>query len=143
MLYDSHQRGQIIDRCWLIYELISDTFVPPDEFHIQYPSLVELALTSGYFKLIVELGGSGYRIHVYEEYGFFEYKLVLKTYVYMLFDRDKNSIIRVDSLPHHKIDYKGHELSHFPNHLHDEMGRICSFSGRIDDFVKRCSTVLE
>jgi hypothetical protein len=143
VLYDPYQRGQIVDRCWLIYELISDTFVLPVEFHTQYPSVVELALTSGYLKLVVALGGSGYRIHISEEYGFDGYKLVLKTYVYMLFDRGKNSIIRADSLPHHKFDYKGHKLSHFPNHLHDETGRVCSFSGRIDDFVKRCSNVLE
>jgi hypothetical protein len=143
VLFDSHQRRQIVDRCWLVYELISDRFVPPDEFHSQYPSLVELALTSGYLKLVAELRGSGHRIHISEEYGFVEYKLVLKTYVYMLLDRDQNSLIRADCLPHHKIDYKGHKLSHFPNHLHDEMGRICSFSGRIHDFVKRCSTALE
>ena len=49
MLYNSHQQGLIIERCWLIYELVSDKLVPPDEFHIRYPSLVEFALTSGYF----------------------------------------------------------------------------------------------
>ena len=90
----------------------------------------------------MEIGGSGHSIHIYEEYEFTEYKLVLKAYVYILFDKAKNSIIRVDSLPHHRIDYKGHRLAHFPNHLHDEMGRICSFSGRIEDFVRRCCTIL-
>jgi len=59
VLYNSHQQGLIIERCWLIYELVSDKLVPPDEFHIRYPSLVEFALTSGYFKLLVEIGGSG------------------------------------------------------------------------------------
>ena len=58
MLYNSQQQGLIIDRCWLIYELVSDKLVPPDAFHIQYPSLVELALTTGYFQLIVEVGRS-------------------------------------------------------------------------------------
>ena len=40
MLYNSQQRGLIIDRCWLIYELVSDKFLPPDEFHIEYPNFV-------------------------------------------------------------------------------------------------------
>jgi len=142
VLYDSHQRGQIIDRCWLIYEVVTDVFDAQDEFHIHYPDFVELALTSGYFKLIMNIGERGHVIHIYEEYGFSEYKTILKTYVYMLFDKGNNSIIRADSLTHHKTDYKGHDLSHFPNHLHDEMGRICSFSGRIEDFVKICNTML-
>jgi len=55
VLYNSHQQGLIIERCWLIYELVSDKLVPPDEFHIRYPSLVEFALTSGYFRLLVEI----------------------------------------------------------------------------------------
>ena len=143
MLYNSRQQGLIIERCWLIYELVSDKLVPLNEFHIRYPNLVEFALTSGYFKLLVEIGGSGHSIHIYEEYEFAEYKLVLKAYVYILFDKAKNSIIRADSLPHHRLDYKGHRLAHFPNHLHDEMGRICSFSGRIEDFVRRCCTISE
>ena len=143
MLYDAHQQGRIIQRCWMIYELVSDTFVPPHEFHIQYPSLVELALTSGYFKLLATLNKSGHSIHIHEEYAFSEYKLILKSYVYMLFDRDRNSIIRADSLPHHETDYKGHRLAHFPNHLHDEMGRVCSLNGEIEDFVRRCRNIFE
>ena len=75
MLFDSQQRGKIVDRCWLIYDLISQTFVPTDEFHIQYPDVVELALTTGYFKLVVEIGGTGYSLHVNEEYGFFDTSL--------------------------------------------------------------------
>jgi len=143
VLYDAHQQGRIIQRCWMIYELVSDTFVPPHEFHIQYPSLVELALTSGYFKLLATLNKSGHSIHIHEEYGFSEYKLILKSYVYMLFDRARNSILRADSLPHHQTDYKGHRLAHFPNHLHDEMGRVCSFSGEIEHFARRCRNIFE
>ncbi len=142
MLYKSQQQGRIIDRCWLIYELVSDKLVPPDAFHIQYPSLVELALTSGYFQLLVEVGRSGHSLHIYEEYESAEYKLALEAYVYILFDKVKHNIIRADSLPHHPTDHKGHRLAHFPNHLHDEMGRICSFNGRIEDFVKRACTIL-
>ncbi len=143
MLYNSQQRGLIIDRCWLIYELVSDKLLPPDEFHIQYPNFVEFVLTSGYFQVLVEVGRGGHSLHMHEEYEFVEYKLKLKTYVYILFDKTKNNIIRADSLPHHRTDHKGHHLAHFPNHLHDEMGRICSFSGRIEDFVKKSRAILK
>ncbi len=143
MLYNSQQRGLIIDRCWLIYELVSDKLLPPDEFHIQYPNFVEFALTSGYFQVLVEVGRSGHSLHIHEEYEFVEYKLKLKAYVYILFDKTKNNIIRADSLPHHRTDHKGHRLAHVPNHLHDEMGRICSFTGRIEDFVKKSCTILK
>ena len=76
MLYDAHQHGQIIQRCWMIYEPVNDTFEPPNEFHVEYPSLVELALSSGYFKLLAALSKSGHSIHIHEEYGFSEYKLI-------------------------------------------------------------------
>jgi len=41
VLYNSQQRGLIVDRCWLIYELVSDKLLPPDEFHIEYPNFVK------------------------------------------------------------------------------------------------------
>ena len=34
------------------------------------------------------------------------------------------------------FDYKNKKLINFPHHLHDEKGRICSFSGDIADFIK-------
>jgi hypothetical protein len=127
----------------MIYELVSDKLLPPHEFHIEYPSLVELALTTGYFQFLAEIGRSGHFLHIHEEYEFSEYRLSIQAYVYILFDKGKDTIIRADSLPHHRIDHKGHSLSHFPNHLYDERGRICSFNGRIEDFVKRSSAILE
>ena len=35
MLHDSHQRKLIINRCWLIYDLITKKFHPLHEFHIE------------------------------------------------------------------------------------------------------------
>ncbi len=70
MLYNSQQRGLIVDRCWIIYELASDNLLPPNEFHIQYPSLVEFALTSGYFQVRVAVGRGGHTMHIHEEYEF-------------------------------------------------------------------------
>ena len=143
MLHDSHQRRLIINRCWQIYDLITQKFRPLHEFHIEFPSLVELALISGYLQVLVEISRRGHFLRIDEEYDFIEHMLVVKVYSYNLLDKSKHSIIRADSLPHHRVDYKGHNLSHFPDHLHDEKGRICSFTGKIEDFVKRISAIIE
>ena len=143
MLHDSHQRRLIINRCWLIYDLITKKFRPLHEFHIEFPSLAEFALISGYLQVLLEITRRGHLLRIHEEYDFIEHMLVVKIYSYNLLDKGKHSIIRADSLPHHRVDYKGHNLSHFPDHLHDEKGRICSFSGKIVDFVKRASEIIE
>jgi len=143
VLHDSHQRRLIINRCWLIYDLITKKFNPLHEFHIEFPSFVELALISGYLQVFVEITRKGCSLRIHEEYDFIEHMLIIKVYNYNLLDKSKHSIIRSDSLPHHRFDYKGHNLSHFPDHLHDEKGRICSFSGKIEDFVKRASEIIE
>ena len=142
MLHDSHQRRLIINRCWLIYDLITKKFRPLNEFHIEFPSLAELALISGYLQVLVEITRRGHFLHIHEEYDFIEHILVVKGYSYNLLDKSKHSIIRADSLPHHRVDYKGHNISHFPDHLHDEKGRICSFSGKLQDFLKRASEII-
>ena len=142
MLHDSHQRRLIINRCWLIYDLITKKFRPLHEFHIEFPSLAELALISGYLQVLVEITRRGHFLHIHEEYDFIEHILVVKVYSYNLLDKSKLSIIRADSLAHHRVDYKGHNISHFPDHLHDEKGRICSFSGKLQDFLKRASKII-
>jgi len=108
-----------------------------------FPSLAELALISGYLQVLVEITRRGHFLRIHEEYDFIEHMLVVKVYSYNLLGKSNHSIIRADSLPHHRIDYKGHNLSHFTDHLHDEKGRICSFSGKIEDFVKRASEIIE
>ena len=123
MLHDSHQHRLIINRCWLIYDLITKKFRPLHEFHIEFPSLVEFALISGYLQVLVEVTRRGHFLRIHEEYDFIEHMLVVKVYSYNLLDKSKHSIIRADSLPHHRVDYKGHNLSHFPDHLHD--ARMC------------------
>jgi len=101
VLHNSHQRGLIIDRCWLIYDLITEKFQPPHEFTIEFPSLVELALSSGYLQVFVEISRSGYFLHIHEEYDFREHTLSVKAYSYNLLDKGKNNIIRADCLAHH------------------------------------------
>ena len=68
MLYDSHQQRLIIERCWLIYDLITEMFPVPCRFHVEFPSLVELALTSGYFQIFVKISRKGHFLHIHEEY---------------------------------------------------------------------------
>lgn len=143
MLHDSYQRRMIIARCWSGYDLIADTFAVPHQFHIEFPSLVELALCSGYFQILVEIGWGGHFLHIHEEYAFPDYTLVVKAYSYNLLDKGKHPVIRADPLPHHQVDYRGHELTHFPYHLHDETGKICSFSGQIESFIKKVVAVLD
>lgn len=140
--YDSNQQRLIIDRGWLIYNLISSKFSTPGHFHIKYPSIVENALISGYFQMTVEIDHNGYLLKVHEEYEFRDYNILIKHYSYNLLDKDKNNIIRADSLPHHKVDYKGKKLSDFPHHLHDKKGRICQFSGKFDDFIEKSLSIL-
>lgn len=142
MLYDSYQRSRIMDRCWLIYDLITATFAVPDSFHLDFPSMVELALSSGYLQVLVEISRKGHGLHISEEYDFRDYEFVIRVYSYILLDKSKHSILRADSLPHHPVDYRGRKLTHFPHHLHDERGGIGSFSGRVEDFVKRSAAVL-
>ena len=142
MLYDAYQRRQIIDRCWLIYDLISEAFEVPQRFHPEILSVVELALTSGYLQLCVEISRKGHLLYIHEEYDFRDYEFVVKVYSYNLLDKSKDNIIRADPLPHHQVDYKRRKLAHFPHHLHAERGRICSFSGWIEDFVKRSVLII-
>ncbi|MBL7073664.1 hypothetical protein ISS37_00295 [candidate division KSB1 bacterium] len=143
MLYDSYQRRLIIDRCWLIYDLITETFAVPHQFHIDFPLMVEVALISGYLQVLVEISRKGHLLHIHEEYDFRNHELVIRVYSYNLLHKSKHNIIRADPLPHYRVDYRRRKLAHFPHHLHEEKGRICSFSGQIEDFVKRVAAVLE
>lgn len=143
MLYDSYQQRLIIDRCWLIYDLVTETFNVPQQFHIEFPSVVELVLITGYLRVFIEISRKGHLLHIHEEYDFRNQELMIKVYSYILLDKSKHTIIRADPLPHHRVDYRRRKLTHFPHHLRDERGRICSFGGRLEDFVKRSATVLE
>ena len=132
-MLSTHQRYLIADRCWLIYDLITNTFSIPDSFHLEFPEIAEIALASGYIEIRVQIEKE-HLLYIYEEYSFQARTIVRVSYSYNLLDATKNSIIRADDVPHHQVDYRNQELSHFPNHLHDEKGRICSFTGEIDDF---------
>lgn len=143
MLYDAYQEKQITDRCWLIYDLVTEAFDVPQQFHIEFLSQVELALTSGYLQNLVEITRAGHFLHLHEEYGFRNYELVIMGYSYDLLDRSKQNILRADPLPHHRVDYRHHRLTYFPHHLHDEKGRVHSFTGQVEDFISRSAVLLD
>ena len=67
MLHDSHQRRLIINRCWLIYDLITKKFHPLHEFHMEFPSLAELALISGYLQVLVVITRRGHLLRIHQE----------------------------------------------------------------------------
>ena len=97
MFHDSNQQRLIIDRGWLIYDLISFKFIVPHQFHVEYPSVLESSIISGYFQLAVEIGEKGHLLRIHEEYEFRDYGLTIKAYSYNLLDENKNNIIRADS----------------------------------------------
>jgi len=63
-------------------------------------------------------------------------QLHIDYYSYVLSEIGDRFIIRADSAPHHERDYHRKLLTNFPHHLHDENKRVCSFSGKFEDFIK-------
>lgn len=134
MLSEAHRRRLIAGRCWEVYDLIIRTFTVPAEFHSEFPELAELSLVTSALSLRVQIDQNRF-LRVEEEYDFRERELIVETYSFLLLNQALEVIIRADSLPHHQRDYRKRRLAHFPHHLHDEKGRIRSFTGRLEDFL--------
>ncbi|HXF03943.1 MAG TPA: DUF6516 family protein [Blastocatellia bacterium] len=83
-----------------------------------------------------------YNLRIEEEYHFPGKELEIQTYSYVLLHKNEAVVIRADPSPHHPLDYRKRKLVAFPHHLHDEKGRIRSFTGRIEDFLKEVEKVL-
>jgi len=81
-------------------------------------------------------------LEIREEYEMREHELIVALYSYVLVAEGSRVLLRADPLPHHRVDYRGHRLTHFPHHLHDERGRIRSFSGRLEDFLVQAAALL-
>ena len=141
MLSEAHRRRLIAGRCWEVYDLIIRTFTVPAQFHSEFPELAEQATLAGALSLRVRIDQDRF-LQIEEEYDFRERELIVETYSYLLLNQALEVIIRADSLPHHQRDYRKRRLAHFPHHLHDEKGRIQSFTGRVDDFVTEVVTRL-
>lgn len=141
MLSDAHRQRLIAGRCWEIYDLITRTFTVQPEFTSEFPELAEQALITGALSLRIQIEQDLF-LQIEEEYDFREHELIVETYSYLLLNQALEVVIRADSLPHHQRDYRKRWLQHFPHHLHDEKGRIRSFTGRVEDFVAEVITRL-
>ncbi len=138
---DAHKRRKIAKRCWSVYELINRHFTPAPDFHLEFPEVAELAVWSGALQARVTIPPR-YGLEVQEEYEFRESELSIVFYSYVLLEGDR-PLLRADPLPHHRVDYRGRKLTHFPHHMHDGQGRIHSFSGRLEDFLVQAVTLLK
>lgn len=142
MPFNARQRQQIAEHCWHTYDSIVHNFTPTPEFHLEFPEVAELALLSGALQARAELE-QGYTLEIHEEYEFLEQELAVTHYSYVMLDKDHTPILRADSLPHHRMDYRRRKLASFPHHLHDKHGRIHSFSGRLEDFLTQAATLVQ
>lgn len=136
MLADSYHQQLISERCWTIYEAITGHLDVSDDFYLRFQEAAELALETNLFRLKTEIADHNYSLIINEEYKIENYELKLESYSYNLIDSNQKNILRADTVPHHQFDYKNKKLINFPHHMHDEKGRICSFSGEIVDFIK-------
>lgn len=134
MSYESHREAQILNRCWSLYSLLTNAFSPSDTFHLGFPSLVETALISSDLQINLPVP-EGFILLLREEYEFTMHNLEIHSYSYNLIDNNGTSILRSDNLPYHQTDYKEHKLTYPPHHIHDKQGRICSFTGNLEDFI--------
>jgi hypothetical protein len=128
VLSEAHRQRLIAGRCWEIYDLITRTFTVQPEFIREFPELAEQALITGALSLRTQIEQDRF-LQIVEEYDFREHELAVETYSYLLLNQALDVVIRADSLPHHQRDYRKRRLQHFPHHLHDEKGRIRSFTG--------------
>lgn len=131
---ESREQALLIDRCWSIYLLLTEAFAVPSSLPIEFPALVERALVSGLLQLTVGLPGD-HTLYLREEYQFTEHHLEIRSYSYALTGPTGTPLLRADSLPHHRTDYRKRPLTTFPHHLHEREERIRSFSGDLSEFI--------
>gem|GEM_PF-6505159 len=96
---------------------------------------IEDATFTGNLRLYTLWPSLNKKLSVQERYAFPKEQLHIDYYSYVLSEIGDRVIVRADSAPHHERDYHRKLLINFPHHLHDEKGRICSFSGELEDFI--------
>jgi len=136
------QQRRIAERCWQVYEWVCRRFAVAPEVHEQFPETAELALWTGARQVRVLLADPpGYALGLWEAYVLSAEAPDISRYSYVLLERE-TPILRADPSPHHDVDYRGRKLTRFPHHLHDEQGRVRSFSGHIEDFLSKAAALL-
>ena len=142
MPFESRQRAELVDRCWSIYLCLIDTFTLPDNFHVDFPVAVENALITGTLHVVVPIDAN-LQLSLREEYSVERRHLAIHRYSYNVIDHNGDNLFRADNLPFHHTDYRRRTLTHPPHHMHDARGRVLSFSGRIEDFIRHTKTFLD
>ena len=138
---ESRQRADLIDRCWSIYLCLIDTFTLPDNFHVEFPVTVENALITGTLHVTVPIDAN-LKLSLREEYSIERQHFAVYRYSYNVIDHNGDNLFRADNLPFHRTDYRRRALTHPPHHLHDARGRVRSFTGQIEDFIRQAKTIL-
>ena len=141
MRSEGRHRAAVIDRCWSIYLWLSHAFILPENFHVEFPVATESALITGVLHVGV-LMSENMTLSLWEEYASGRQGLEISRYSYNLIDSAGNNFFRADNLPFHRTDYRGRTLTHPPHHMHDERGRVCSFTGQAQDFINHAKSFL-
>lgn len=141
MRFEGRQRADLIDRCWSIYLCLTEAFTLPDNFHLEFPGAVETALATGALHVTCPVR-TNLTLSLREEYAFERQRLTISRYSYNVIDHRGDNLFRADNLPFHRTDYRGRALTHPPHHMHDERGKVVSFSGQIEAFIRHTKNFL-
>jgi hypothetical protein len=141
MPFEGRQRAALLDRCWSIYQSVTSAFRVHESFHLQFPDVAESALVSGALHITVPIGAD-LTLSLREEYAFDRHKLAVSRYSYNVIDTAGNNLLRADNLPFHRTDYRKQLLTHSPNHIHNQRGRVFSFNGDVHIFIANTKTLL-
>ena len=76
-----------------------------------------------------------YVLYLREECEVTGHQLQTRSYSYTLTGPGSIPLVRADSLPYHRTNFRKQPLSTFPHHLHDDKGRIQPFTDRLNDFL--------
>ena len=139
MRFEGRLRADLIDRSWSIYLCLTDAFTLPDDFHLEFPGAVETALITGALHIALPIRAD-LTLSLREEYASDRLRLTVNHYSYNVIDSHGDNLFRADNLPFHETDYRGRALTHPPHHMHDARGKVLSFSGQIEDFIRHAKT---
>jgi len=141
MPFEGRQRAQLLDRCWSIYLWLSQAFILPASFPVEFPAAAGSALITSTLHVTVPISEK-LTLSLREEYIFSRQGLEVSRYSYNVVNSQGNNLLRADNLPYHRADYRGRSLTHPPHHLHDERGRVRSFTGQVQDFISHARSFL-
>ena len=79
MPFEGRQRAAVLDRCRSIYISLTRAFILPEEFHVQFPVIVESVLVSDALQVTVPIGGD-LTLSLREEYAFDRHNLSVSRY---------------------------------------------------------------